>query len=103
MKADRIAQLVRTQGQTPLLPQVDPSPQPQREKALAVRLSTSMPAAEAERIEVMAREHAMTSGEKPSQSELVRAGLELLANMKVPEREAVLARLMKLKRGPTGS
>ena len=100
MKADRFAKLTEMGARVPLMPIVDPSAHPSRGKVLAVRLSTSMPAAEAERIEAMAREHAMASGERPSQSELVRAGLELLAGMTVRDRQAVLDRLLKLKRGP---
>ena len=99
MKADRFAKLTELGAQAPLMPLVGQTSQSEPDRVLVTRLSASMMPAEVERIEVMAREHARATGDKPTQSEMIRAGLELLSTMSLVERQAVLDRLPKFKRG----
>lgn len=99
MKADRLAKLAQMGSLAPLLPVVDPEPHRKPDRVPAVRLSTSLPQSEVDRLEEMGREHALATGEKPTQSELMRAGLELLAGMTVADRNAVIAKLLPMRRG----
>lgn len=94
-RPDRFAKLTQMGAQAPLMPLVSLPPSKPAATPPVARLSVSMPPHEAERAEGLARELAMATGDKPTTSELVRAGLELLAALKLPERQAVLARLVK--------
>ena len=99
MKADRFAKLTEMGAQAPLMPLVGQLSRPEPDRVLVARLSASMMPTEVDRIEAMAREHARSTGDKPTQSEMIRAGLELLSAMPLADRQAVLERLPKIKRG----
>jgi hypothetical protein len=56
-----------------------------------------MPPAEVERVESLARELALATGDKPTTSALVRAGLALLAALPLSERQAAIAQLAVIR------
>lgn len=93
---DRFAKLSTLGKQTPFVPLAH-APVPQPKAGLVARLSVSLPPSEAEHIEVLAKEAARATGDKPTQSELVRAGLVLLASLPLADRLAALGRLPKVR------
>lgn len=99
MKADQFEKLKRLSAQAPLMPLVGQSPAPQKkvQRPPVARLSVSLPQGEAERIEELARAHALATGDKPTGSELVRAGLMILDSLAPKDRQAALAKVPKLR------
>ena len=94
----RLDKLVRHGQQAPLMPLlVPPTPSVAPAASRVSRISVSMSRAEAECIEELAKEVARATGDKPTTSELVRAGLELMAGMTAEKRHTVLAKLSKLR------
>lgn len=98
----RLDKLVQHGKTAPLMPVVSTAPAsvvPEKPPtgSRVARISVSMPPAEADRIEVLAKEVARATGDKPTTSELVRAGLELLAGMSAQERHATLSKMAKLR------
>ena len=100
-KPDRFGKLTAVMAHAPLTPLVavpaPAQPVPAPVKALVARLSVSLPPAEAECIEVLAKESARATGDKPTVSEVVRAGLMLLAALPPAERLAAIGRVPKVR------
>lgn len=103
-KPDRFAKLTQLGAQAPLMPlvgQLVGQPSASVEKTAVggrvARVSVSMPPAEVERVESLARELALATGDKPTTSALVRAGLALLAALPLSERQAAIAQLAVIR------
>lgn len=100
MKPDRLAKLVKMSAQAPLMPLAVPGPQLAGKTSpggYVARLSVSLPPSEADVAGELARKVAMATGDKPTQSELMRAGLMLLAGLSLADLQATLARVPKVR------